>query len=685
MDTDKIKKFFVHHFEKMILVVVIGAAGFLVFQGYQLPDFLDKEQPERLTTEATRVKGAIDENHNDAIIPERQPTFDILAETKKLYTPVDSSPYKPPYLWDPSRKEGAIVRRQDPTISPPRSLVLTGVATAIAVRGSTTDKQAYALASLEGAEPLEKVEPPKVRQPRPRRGRGMDDMEMMDMMDMMGMGMEPDMSMEMDMSSAMGMTQGTGPTRKFNSKFDFGFRPIVTDDKRNPEPAIGWFIAGTAVVPHKEMYEAFELALSDAEQYNPRRDTPFYFNLEVQRADVTDKPVEQLQEADWTKNVQTKGQALWDRDLYTKLAAFRWSGFAPEVVPADYRDEALTLWIPPILLDDYRGFVGHPLVPKLSQAELKKLANAGVEEEELPEFDPMGMEDVGLLAPGAAPGTGMSMEMMDSSMGMDMMDMEMDMMGDMGGMMMGMSMSMMGRSIEVDPVDYKLIRFYDFAGFKNSPQPGRKYVYRIRYSVNDPNFPFSQLLQPAPNSLSPEVLARVQALMAKAKESGLRDFQRWSDWSEPSAPISLPSLEHYYAGPVTRGTINTWQVKGKDVEYARDLPVAKIVTSQYDPATGARIPFRLDVTEGSVLSHRAESADVVDPITLDVKKLPDVDLVSETTVVDIDGGRTLAMDPTLTEPGLMLLYDQTGQLKVSNEVADQEFYRIYSYADDRGE
>jgi hypothetical protein len=43
------------------------------------------------------------------------------------------------------------------------------------------------------------------------------------------------------------------------------------------------------------------------------------------------------------------------------------------------------------------------------------------------------------------------------------------------------------------------------------------------------------------------------------------------------------------------------------------------------------------------------------------------------------------MDPTLTEPGLMLLYDQTGQLKVSNEVADQEFYRIYSYADDRGE
>ena len=60
-------------------------------------------------------------------------------------------------------------------------------------------------------------------------------------------------------------------------------------------------------------------------------------------------------------------------------------------------------------------------------------------------------------------------------------------------MMMGMGMAMMGRGgMEPNPVDYKLIRFYDFAGFKGSPQFGRKYAYRIRYAVNDPNFPFSE-------------------------------------------------------------------------------------------------------------------------------------------------------------------------------------------------
>ena len=65
-------------------------------------------------------------------------------------------------------------------------------------------------------------------------------------------------------------------------------RPTATLDNANPEPAVGWFIAGSAVVPHRELYEAYKQALQDADQYDPRRDTPFYYDLQVQRADVTD-------------------------------------------------------------------------------------------------------------------------------------------------------------------------------------------------------------------------------------------------------------------------------------------------------------------------------------------------------------------------------------------------------------
>ncbi len=498
-----------------------------------------------------------------------------------------------------------------------------------------------------------------------RRG-GMDEM----MEEMMGGGMDEMMEDMMDggmgdeMMESMG---GGGAGRRFDSKFDFGVRPTATTDKRNPVPALGWFIAGTAVVAHKEIYEAYELALKDADQYDPRRDTPVYFNLDVQRADVTDKPVDQLAEEDWEG-------IFWNRENYTKLAALKWSGFAPEIVPDDYRDEALTMYIPPVLLDDYSTFALHPLIPMIPQKELKELLNPGVVEVEAPEFDLEGNDNLTLLAPGARGG------MMGG--GMDM-GMEMDMDMGMGGMMGGM---MFGRGIERDPVDYKLIRFYDFVGFPKSPKYGRKYVYRLRYSVNDPNFPFNQTLQPKSSSLAPEVAKRVMDLMADAVATNKRTFQRWSEWSQPSEPASLPTLEQYFSGSVNPGTIYSGKVGGKDVEYTRDPPKAKIVASQFNPAYGARIPMLLDVTEGTVLSHKAEAADVVDPITLKVMKLPDAEIESKTTIVDLDGGGPLKIaEDGLTEPSMMLLFDQSGKLIVTDEVGDQEFFRIYSFADERGE
>lgn len=670
MDADKIKNFFLNHFEKMILLLVIAGAGYMIYAGMQKPDFLKTAQPDSLTSRATSVKSDIDINHNEAILPERQPTFDIVKETARIDSPVDPSDYSLPQTWS-GKSPNSIVRRLDPQLIAPRAVIVKPVVTSIAIRGSRSEPDAYALASLEGADPVEKVEKPK---PRERRRGRRGNMDMM-MEEMMGSGMESMMD-EMSMMEEMGtgVMESSGSGRRFSSDHDFGLRPTATDDKANPEPSVGWFIAGTAVVPHKELYEAYKQALQDADQYDPRRDTPFYYDMQVQRADVTDKPVDQLAEADWT--------TVWDRTMYTKLAAYRWSGFAPELVPNDYRDDALTMWIPPVLLDDYRSFALHPLVPMISHSELKKSQTTDVTDEEVKEFS-MDMEDddTTLVAPGQRSTSG------GTYGGGEMYGMDMDMESyGMDGMMMGMGMAMMGRGgLEVDPVDYKLIRFYDFAGFKASPQFGRKYVYRIRYAVNDPNFPFAETLQPKVSSLAPDVAQRVQGLMSQALKDGTRSFRRWSDWSEPTEPVGLPSLEQYFAGPVERGTINTWKVAGKDVEYTRDPPTAKILASQYDLSTGARIPMQLDVTAGTVLSQQAESVDVVDPITLSVKKLPDAELVSGTTVVDLDGGAPLKITEDLTSPGIMLLFDQMGELKVADEISDQTMYRIYTYAEERGE
>jgi len=675
MDADKIKNFFLNHCEKMILSVVILGSGYMMYVGSQKPNFLETNQPEQLASRANSVKSDVDLNHNDNIIPERQPTFDIVSQTARLDTAVDPLDYSLPKTWT-GKSPNSVVRRLDPELLPPESLIVRSVVTSIAIRGSRTEPDAYALAALEDADPVEKVEKPKKRERRTRgtgRGAGGEDM-------MMEMGGMEDMMMMEDMMSEMGEGLGGGSSsnRKFDSQHDLGMRPVATQDKANPEPAVGWFIAGSAVVPHRQLYEAYKQALQDADQYDPRRDTPFYYDLQVQRADVTDKSVEQLVDADWTQ--------VWDRTLYTKLAAYNWSGFAPEIVPSDYRDEALTMWLPPVLLDDYRSFAFHPLIPKLSQSQIKREQGNVEEETEVKEFSMEMEDDTELVAPGQRSNGGFGGDDMYGGMGMEMgMDMGMDM-GMEGGMMMGMGMAMMGRgALEADPVDYKLIRFYDFAGFKNSPQFGRKYVYRVRYAVNDPNFPFAETLQPKVSSLAPDVATRVQDLMSSALKDGKRKFRRWSDWSEATDPVSLPTLEQYFAGPIERGAISTWKVAGKDVEYARDAPKARILASQYDLKTGARVPMQIDVTEGSVLSKKMESADVVDPITLTVKKMPDAELISGTTVVDLEGGSPLAITEELSSPGMMLLFDQSGQLTVTDEVSDQQMFRTFTYAEERGE
>lgn len=683
MDSDKIKDFLLHNFEKMILVVMILAAGYLIYAGTSKPIFTADNDPDGLGTQANQVRSDIDIDHTENIIPERVPTFDIPGATTLALDSIDVSPYKPPQIWGDQTEGGARIQRQDPLLIPPSDLYVAPIATMIAIREDKKNP-GYALADLDDADPVEKVEK-KPRRTRRSRRNNMEDMmgeEMGGMGGMFGMeGMDMGMEgMDMEMGGMDGMmdSMSSGSNRRLDDAYNFGFRPTATDDGREPIPSVGRFIAGTAVVPYKELYEAFELALRDNDQYDARRDTPFFYDLEVQRADVTDKTVDQLADEDWEK-------LPWNRNLYTQLAALRWSGFAPEIVPADYRDEALTYWIPPVLLDDYRTFATHPLVPMIPQKELKALTGVEEEEDDPLEFNIDGSQDLELTAPGET-GGGLG----GSGDGYDMMGMGMDEgMEGMDGMMMGMGMAMMGRGIERDPVEYKLIRFYDFDGFRTSPKPGRSYVYRIRYAVNDPNFPFLANLQPKINSLAPEAEKRVQTLMGKAKKANSRKelFKRWSEWSQPSPPASLPDLENYFVGPVQRGSVSTWSVQGKDVEYARDQPKAKMVASQLDPETGARIPMQLDVFAGTVLSKKMESADVIDPITLKIKKLPDAEIKSATTVVHIDGGVTLPItgDDELTAPGMMLLFDQDGKLHLNDEVGDMESYRIYSFADERGE
>ncbi len=665
MDADKIKQFFVLHVEKMILAVVVVVALLLVYQGLQLEDFRTKVEPEKLESDATQVRRQIDEDHTDAIIPEREPTFDIVKRTNAAQRRVDYVGYKLPNTWKVESIDSTI-RRDDPNLLPPRELVVRSFSGTIAVRSQTPE---YSLASLEAAEKPEKVEKKKPKPRERRRARGGEGDY--------GGGGEGDLygGEEMEMMDDYGPEMGdesmaaSEQVWKLGDPINFGVKPAPVPTLQNasrneePVPAAANFIVGTAVVPHREMAEAYNRALKSADGYDPQRDRPRYIEFEVQRADVTEKEVDELEDDDWI----LRGS----RRLYAIDAAVTWAGFCPEVLPSEFRDEFLTTHIPPILIDDYRRLTGHPLIPDT-------YVKPSAMDEEI-EDEPIDFDSLQLAGPGATR-RGMGYEM---SEGMDY--------GGGGGY--GGYGDSYSRGFEEDPVDYKLLRFYDFAApvrnrDKNPPKVGRRYVYRVRVALIDPNFPQESSLQPAPSVLSAEVYGRVAPLIeASRQESGKRDFQRWTGWSEPSPPATLGRGEELYAGPFTAGKRVSARVQGgASVEYERDPPKAKVVLSKLDPSLGARIPFWTDVTEGSVLSVKGD-ANVLDPISLEVKKLADAKIESGSTVIDLEGGQPLgiAEGDDMTEPGTMLLYDAaTGQLKVTSELAEQRKYRIYSYAEDRG-
>lgn len=679
MDADKIQEFCIHHVEKMILVLVVGASVFLVYLGLQQENILETHQPDRLIADAKQVRAEVDEDHNDVVLAERRPDFDIDREIKRRRTPVEPSGYSV-VTWEPMDATSSI-RRADPTLAPPMALQVAGVLAPMALRSSDG---VYALSDLEAADAIEVEKEPERPQRRSRRSRrggggypgdeGMD--EMYEMFDMeMDEGNEEGYP---GMDSYESMTGSTGLTRRLKDPIGFrptGTRHILHDTQQKPIPGIGWFIAGTAVMPYKELHEAYKDALAQADEYDPRRrDQPKFIGYQLQRADVTGKTVDQLQEADW---INRDGRTECIRD-----AVVLWSGFCPELVPKDYRaDTTLTMWIPPVMLTDYSTFSLHPLIPMMSRRDLELAAEKEAKQNVSQEVDETD------IVIGDSAGTSY-----DSSYDSEMDDMY----GEDAGMYSGGYAAM---QVEVNPPDYKLIRFYDFAIDQraqdpNSPKPGREYVYRVRVGIEDPNFPKEPALQVRGSNLTPDAYVRVMNLMGavenddKPIEKRKELSQRWTAWSAPSDRVSLPSREKVYAGPVAgERKIRQVRVGERLVPYEAEAPKANLVISQFNPEYSSNLSmFLTDITEGSVLSHKAEFNDIVDPISLDVKKLPDAVIVSDATVIDIDGGIPLGIQEGegLVTPSLMLMYDSQGGLKVHDEVDDQEFYRIESFAEERG-
>lgn len=698
MSNSSSQDFLFRHFEKFIFGVLVCLALFLIYRGFQMPNFLDEQQPDRMEQGANQVKTAIDEDHWESInnAESRLPTIDVVARTNESIRPVGSQLYRLNHPWE-GKSIDASLKRTDPQIVPPIELMVTGVIGSIAVKSPLSKDPMkpsdYPLKALENAEPIvvKAPEPKKPPRGRGRRmGEGMDGMMegmgadgMMEGSGMEGMAGMEGMGMEgmMGMGSAGGMAGvGMKPARQIDpKKFDQGFRPAQAGSF---EPAIGHFISGVALMPHKELFKAYQESFQQADGYNSLRDQPVYIGFSLQRADVTNKPLDELVDGDWVTRFTSKN--------IQQLLLNYWAGMAKEIVAGKYRDPELTSAIPPILLMNYADFASHPKIP-LGDEDLTRQNPAMLNTEPVGPIvptvgdDPFSGANIGI----AQPGVGM---MGSGMMGSGMMGGEYAMEGSASGMegggdgMGGYGMGGYGMNVPniASQPDHKLIRFYDFRDFtdadKTAPVPGRKYVYRIRVAIEDPNFPRNPSMQPRNSTLSAEVFRRVEQETAKASTGRkVRNSIRWSEFSAPSPVVSLPPMSGMYAGPVVPAQVRKMKLDGKDIEVTQKPPSGKLVVTQWNPIFKVPVPIVMDVVRGTILAKKGD-AEVPDPYALIVKKLPDADINTQSVVLDLDGGQQLAItqDETQTEPGVMLLFSPDGGLQVSDEISSQRDFQFFS-------
>jgi hypothetical protein len=219
------------------------------------------------------------------------------------------------------------------------------------------------------------------------------------------------------------------------------------------------------------------------------------------------------------------------------------------------------------------------------------------------------------------------------------------------------------------PPKFKLIRFTDL-----TVEPGRKYRYRFKVLLHDPNHPYTGYTAPSLASLASEVRERIRTLDASA-------FYVASDWSEASPVAELPALDQFFAGSVKQPTPNPL-LPGKPPVPATLQPIGKSLVVVWDGTKVADIAAEVDVHRGSVLNF-VKDVRVIHPVTHHIVDLKEYAFSTNAIVADMLGGAEIPLLDRRTEkspliaPGEILIFDSRGKLHVQDETDDIEGYRVF--------
>ncbi len=725
-----LKGFVIQHAEKGIFGMVLVLVAAFIYSSATQETVEQGESPNSLKGGASGALTSL-QNGNPwaALAPDRRGKVDNYPALAGIARqPVDDSAYRgtTPWIKPLIRLQQ---KRQDPELYAPSKVEAQAGVFAVMMRTARPD-DAWAGDKDAVEQPKEKPKPKPKKERRPRGGAMYGDM-MGGSSDMgpgyMGSGSEMPPGMEYGSGSEMGGPMyGSGMPGMAGGKRALGqfyISHYLSKGFRPTGVAVGVvaksyaMVAVKALVPYEKQWEEYERALASATGYSPVQDVPRYLLYVAERAEVPDDP-----------NAPLQWQTISNSSVAIEFARRNFAGFPPEIADEAYLLPGLTMPIPPILLQPYDSLALHSEVPKKKLATNMAMAQPGAGEqakegtkeeagaepkpsgdfsEGLPQIPPAGAPGMGGygmmpgMAPGMAPGMGYpGGSEMGSGGGMYGAPPGMDTygsgtgypgsMGYPGGSEMGAGgYGMPGMpGIQQPAVKYKLVRFFDFTA-----EPGKSYQYRVRVMIEDPNRPIDRSAEPNTRILDQAVVDRLGKVTAAddeyQKTSGKprRTYWRQTEWSEPSNVVTVINPEHFVGGGATGGRSIKLAAAGPAVEI--EEPKGKVVTVVWDRRRATEVPAEREVLRGAFLDF-TDKADVLQPLTLQIKRIEEFEFDTEAFVADLRGGESLLLDVDTTTkeetplpvPGEFLVVDGDGRLIACSEVDDAEEYRRLLFIED---
>ncbi len=688
--------FLLHNAEKVGHGAAILLALMFVLMGPSTDEDGTDRSPDQLDRESTNALNLIqnlDVNvWKTEILPQRQPPNDYPERVRKQQESTVARFYATPIPFDPP-KMVPLTKRRDPELYAVTDIQLIPATVCLAY--NPTDTLLDPTKRDEDAT-LEEVQKKPTRKPRrrPRNNYGGGDEA----------GLEDDLEMEGMETELEGGNVTSGPGAiaqwKYGSDKILGYRNRPYAPKSGEDVFIAPgdadvigvhrpMIAVVALAPYKKQFEQYKEVFGSAVSYDSKRDKPAFLSFKAERVDVSGDPDREIQENEW--------QPVRSSNHYIGNEVPQWNGTANDTyVPTDHLDEQIVMPCPPIMMRDLKPFMWHPKLPLRGQAvkiEDQIAANKAAERREEEELIPgmaaarekknneTSLDGAGGIAPGMDPGGGD-----DEDMGMDDMGME----GMMGDMMGGGGESFLEDEV---PVDYKLVRFYDF-----DVQPGHSYRYRIQLLLEDPNNPnvtegreLTVHTSPELHTLDDDVRLRLREL----NDEKNRKFFRPTPWSAPTAAVHFPQPEQVLVNTVQAPKINIHESH----EFTLDEPKGVVKTIVWDEKRAVDVPIDRVVLRGSILNFPLEypklpanwttpwqqtSIDLrgkyqyAHPFSHQIKNIESFSSNTDWFIADIQGGENIGTkeDP-LYSPGEFAIIDANGNLIIRNELDDaDEFYRF---------